>query len=280
MTRIAQPEHIAAGVTLAALQVQSLLDPLDYRILLCHALALSRVSLITQSERTLTGDEAARLRALVQRRLDGEPIAYIVGEREFFGLPFAVNGAVLIPRPDTELLVELTMDRLPTGGQALDMGTGSGAIAVAVAHSRRDAAVTALDVSPDALAVARRNASANGVNVTFMQSDWYGALGSERFDVIASNPPYIASGDRHLSEGDLRFEPVGALTDHADGLSALRQIVAGAPRHLKPQGWLLMEHGYDQAAAVRDLLTAQGYTEVQSWTDLAGIERVTGGRAA
>jgi len=280
MTRIAQPEQIAAGVTLAALQVQSLLDPLDYRILLCHALALSRVSLITQSERTLTDDEAARLRALVQRRLDGEPIAYIVGEREFFGLPFAVDGAVLIPRPDTELLVELTMERLPTGGQALDMGTGSGAIAVAVAHSRRDAAVTALDVSPDALVVARRNASANGVNVTFMQSDWYGALGAERFDVIASNPPYIASGDRHLSEGDLRFEPVGALTDHADGLSALRQIIAGAPRHLKPQGWLLMEHGYDQAAAVRDLLTAQGYTEVQSWTDLAGIERVTGSRAA
>ncbi len=280
MTRIAQPEQIAAGVTLAALQVQSLLDPLDYRILLCHALALSRVSLITQSERALTEDEAQRLRALVQRRLDGEPIAYIVGEREFFGLPFAVSGAVLIPRPDTELLVELTIDRLPTGGQALDMGTGSGAIAVAVAHSRRDAAVTALDVSPDALAVARRNASANGVNVTFMQSDWYGALGSERFDVIASNPPYIASGDRHLSEGDLRFEPVGALTDHADGLSALRQLIAGAPRYLKPQGWLLMEHGYDQAAAVRGLLTAQSYTEVQSWTDLAGIERVTGGRLA
>jgi release factor glutamine methyltransferase len=280
MIKIARPEQIAAGVTLAALQVQSLLDPLDYRILLCHALALSRVSLITQSERALTDDEAQRLRALVQRRLDGEPIAYIVGEREFFGLPFAVSDAVLIPRPDTELLVELTMDRLPTGGQALDMGTGSGAIAVAVAHSRRDATITALDVSPDALAVARRNASANGVNVTFMQSDWYGALGSERFDVIASNPPYIASGDRHLSEGDLRFEPAGALTDHADGLSALRQIIAGAPRYLKPQGWLLMEHGYDQAAAVRELLTAQAYTEVQSWTDLAGIERVTGGRAA
>lgn len=280
MQKIAQPDQIAAGVTLAAVQLQSLLDPLDYRVLLCHALTLSRVSLITQSERALSADEAQRLRTLVQRRLDGEPIAYIVGEREFFGLPFAVSDAVLIPRPDTELLVELTLDRLPTGGTALDMGTGSGAIAVAVAHSRRDAAVTALDVSPDALAVARRNAGANGVNVTFMQSDWYAALGNERFDVIASNPPYIASGDRHLSEGDLRFEPVGALTDHADGLSALRQIAAGAPRHLKPQGWLLMEHGYDQAAAVRGLLTAQSYTEVQSWTDLAGIERVTGGRLA
>ncbi|GJI96854.1 release factor glutamine methyltransferase [Duganella caerulea] len=271
---------IAAGVTLGALQVQSLLDPLDNRVLLCHALGLSRVSLITQSERELDAEQAARFAALVQRRLAGEPVAYIVGQREFFGLPFEVNGAVLIPRPDTELLVELTLDRLPPQGRVLDMGTGSGAIAVALAHTRRDAAVTALDVSPDALAVARRNAAANGAQVNFLQSDWYTALqGQPPFDVIASNPPYIASGDRHLSEGDLRYEPPGALTDHADGLSALRIIVAGAAAHLKPQGWLLMEHGYDQAAAVRQLLTDQGYNEVQSWTDLAGIERVTGARA-
>ncbi|NVD70629.1 peptide chain release factor N(5)-glutamine methyltransferase [Duganella sp. BJB1802] len=271
---------IAAGVTLGALQTQSLLDPLDNRVLLCHALGLSRVSLITQSERELDAEQAARFAALVQRRLAGEPVAYIVGQREFFGLPFEVNGAVLIPRPDTELLVELTLDRLPPQGRVLDMGTGSGAIAVALAHTRRDAAVTALDVSPDALAVARRNAAANGAQVNFLQSDWYTALqGQPPFDVIASNPPYIASGDRHLSEGDLRYEPPGALTDHADGLSALRIIVAGAAEHLKPQGWLLMEHGYDQAAAVRQLLTDQGYSEVQSWTDLAGIERVTGARA-
>ncbi|WP_332852802.1 peptide chain release factor N(5)-glutamine methyltransferase [Duganella sp. S19_KUP01_CR8] len=271
---------IAAGVTIGALQVQSLLDPLDNRVLLCHALGLSRVSLITQSERQLDAEQAARFAALVQRRVAGEPVAYIVGQREFFGLPFEVNGAVLIPRPDTELLVELTLDRLPPQGRVLDMGTGSGAIAVALAHTRRDAAVTALDVSPEALAVARRNAAANSANVNFLQSDWYAALqGQPPFDVIASNPPYIASGDRHLSEGDLRYEPSGALTDHADGLSALRIIVAGAAAHLKPQGWLLMEHGYDQAAAVRDLLTAQGYSEVQSWTDLAGIERVTGARA-
>ncbi|MYM97746.1 peptide chain release factor N(5)-glutamine methyltransferase [Duganella vulcania] len=271
---------IAAGVTLGALQVQSLLDPLDNRVLLCHALGLSRVSLITQSEHELDAEQAARFAALVQRRLAGEPVAYIVGQREFFGLPFEVNGAVLIPRPDTELLVELTLDRLPPQGRVLDMGTGSGAIAVALAHTRRDAAVTALDVSPDALAVARRNAAANGAQVNFLQSDWYTALqGQPPFDVIASNPPYIASGDRHLSEGDLRYEPPGALTDHADGLSALRIIVAGAAAHLKPQGWLLMEHGYDQAAAVRQLLTDQGYNAVQSWTDLAGIERVTGARA-
>ncbi len=271
---------ITAGVTIGALQLQSLLDPLDNRVLLCHALGLSRVSLITQSERQLDAEQAARFAALVQRRVAGEPVAYIVGQREFFGLPFEVNGAVLIPRPDTELLVELTLDRLPPQGRVLDMGTGSGAIAVALAHTRRDATVTALDVSPDALAVARRNAAANSAQVNFLQSDWYAALqGQPPFDVIASNPPYIASGDRHLSEGDLRYEPPSALTDHADGLSALRIIVAGAAAHLKPQGWLLMEHGYDQAAAVRDLLTVQGYSEVQSWTDLAGIERVTGARA-
>jgi release factor glutamine methyltransferase len=276
---ITDTSAITAGVTIGALQMQSLLDAVDNRILLCHALNLSRVSLITQSERALGADEARRFAALVQRRLDGEPIAYIIGQREFFGLPFEVSGAVLIPRPDTELLVELTLERLPPQGRVLDMGTGSGAIAVALAHTRRDADVTALDVSPAALEVARRNAAANGARVTFLHSDWYAALdGLPPFDVIASNPPYIASGDRHLSEGDLRYEPAGALTDHADGLSALRVIIAGARQRLKPQGWLLMEHGYDQAAAVRDLLTAQAYTDVQSWTDLAGIERVSGAR--
>ncbi|MYN38122.1 peptide chain release factor N(5)-glutamine methyltransferase [Duganella sp. FT109W] len=265
--------------TIGSLQRQSALDPLDNRVLLCHALGVNRIALITQSERELTEDEAQRFAALVQRRLDGEPIAYIVGQREFFGLPFDVCNAVLIPRPDTELLVELTLERTPRNGRVLDMGTGSGAIAVAVAHTRPDADVTALDVSADALAVAQRNAASNHARVTFLQSDWYAALqGAAPFDVIASNPPYIASGDHHLSEGDLRFEPVGALTDHADGLSALRTIIAGAPPHLKPHGWLLMEHGYDQAEAVRALLTAAGYGEVQSWPDLAGIERVSGGQ--
>jgi release factor glutamine methyltransferase len=265
--------------TIAALQRQSKLDALDNRVLLCHALGVNRIALITQSERVLTAEESQRFATLVQRRLDGEPIAYIVGQREFFGLPFEVNEAVLIPRPDTELLVELTLDRLPAQGRVLDMGTGSGAIAVSLAHTRKDADVTALDVSPDALTVAQRNAANNGARVTFLQSDWYSALqDAAPFDVIASNPPYIASGDRHLSQGDLRYEPVGALTDHADGLSALRIIIAGALQHLKPQGWLLMEHGYDQSEAVRALLTDAGYMEVQSWQDLAGIERVTGGR--
>ena len=273
---------IQPGATIAAVQAGLPLAPLENRILLCEATGLSRVQLITQGDRALTPDEAQRLDTLVARRLRGEPIAYIVGRREFFGLDFRVGPAVLIPRPDTELIVELALDRLPQGpARLLDMGTGSGAIAVAVAHTRPDAEVTALDVSPDALAVAQANAAANGARVRFLESSWFDALAAaESFAVIASNPPYIAAGDDHLSQGDLRFEPVGALTDHADGLSALRIIIAGSPRHLVPDGWLLLEHGYDQAAAVRDLLLDAGYTDVQSWQDLAGIERVSGGRMA
>jgi release factor glutamine methyltransferase len=271
-------DQVKAGITLGALQRKPLLDPVDQRILVCHALGLSRTALITQSERVLDAAEAARVSALLQRRHDGEPVAYIIGHREFFGLDFETTPAVLIPRPDTELLVELALARLAPRGKALDMGTGSGAIAVAVAHSRPDAAVTALDVSEAALAVAARNALRNSATVRFLHSDWYSAVEDERFDLIVSNPPYIADGDRHLAEGDLRFEPSGALTDFADGLSALRTIVAGAPARLAPGCWLLMEHGYDQAAAVRGLLSAAGYTDVQSWQDLAGIERVSGGR--
>jgi release factor glutamine methyltransferase len=270
--------NITAGTTVAALQARLPLDPLENRILLCHALKLTRVGLITHSERVVNEHEAAQLAALLARRQAGEPIAYIVGQREFFGLPFKVSPAVLIPRPDTELIVELALERLAPRARLLDMGTGSGAIAVSVAHARPDALVTALDVSEDALAVARDNAAANGATVRFLRSDWFAALGTEQFDLIASNPPYIASGDEHLVQGDLRFEPSGALTDFADGLSALRTIAAGAPAHLVEGGWLLLEHGYDQAQAVRALLLDAGYGEVQSWRDLGGIERVSGGR--
>jgi release factor glutamine methyltransferase len=271
--------NILPGSTVGAAQAALPLDPLENRILLCHATGLSRVQLITQAERPLTADEAARLAQLVQRRLDGEPIAYLVGKREFFGLDFQVNEAVLIPRPDTELIVELAIERLPANGRLLDMGTGSGAIAVSAAHARPDAQVTALDVSSAALEVAQANAAANGAPVRFLQSDWFAALGrDERFELIASNPPYIAAGDAHLSQGDLRFEPAGALTDHFDGLSALRTIIQGAPAFLVPGAWLLLEHGYDQAGAVRALLEQQGYADVQSWRDLGGIERVSGGR--
>lgn len=272
------PCAIAAGSTLGALQIKPLLGPLENRMLLCHVLGLSRVQLITQSERVLSVDEAAQLSKLIERRWNGEPMAYLVGQREFYGLPFYVNAAVLIPRPDTELLVDLALERLPQQGLVLDMGTGSGAIAVALAHTRPSAQVTALDVSAAALEVARRNADRNCVTLSLIESDWYDALGDQKFDVIVANPPYIASGDAHLAQGDLRFEPIIALTDHFDGLSALRRIVQGAARHLAPRGWLLLEHGYDQAQAVRTLLNDGGYFEVQSWQDLAGISRVSGGR--
>jgi release factor glutamine methyltransferase len=271
--------QIQAGASLQQLQISLPLDPLENRILLCHATGLTRVQLITRADQPVTADDAAHLAELVRRRLAGEPIAYLVGKREFFGLDFAVSDAVLIPRPDTELIVELAIERLPPQGRLLDMGTGSGAIAVSIAHSRADAEVTALDLSDAALDIARSNAAYHHARVRFLQSDWFGALdANDTFDLVASNPPYIAAGDVHLSQGDLRFEPAGALTDHADGLSALRTIVEGSPAHLAPGGWLLMEHGYDQAVAVRALLDAAGYTEVQSWRDIAGIERVSGGR--
>ena len=256
------------------------LDPTETRILAGYALGLSRIQLITQSERELTDEESKRVSMCLHRRIQGEPVAYIVGEREFFGLPFQVTPDVLIPRPETELLVELGLERLPKNGNVLDLGTGSGAVAIAIAHERPDATVTAVDISAAALAVARANAERNlehHERVVFRQGSWYAALeASSRFDLIVSNPPYITEGDRHLSLGDLRFEPPDALTDHADGLSAIRSIAAGAVPHLKAGGWLLIEHGYDQAGAVRAILARHGMGLVQSWRDLAGIERVTG----
>lgn len=268
---------VAPDSTIANVLQSAPLSALEARILLGHALQLTRVQLITQSQRGLSADESTLVTALFQRRLDGEPIAYIVGEREFYGLMLYTTPDVLIPRPETELLVELALDRAADSARVLDLGTGSGAIAIAIANALPDADVTAIDSSPAALAVARRNAARHSVNVNFLHSDWYAAVAGQQFDLIVANPPYIVAGDPHLSQGDLRFEPVGALTDHADGLSALRQIIAGAPRSLMHGGWLLMEHGYDQAPAVRNLLAAQGFQEVQSWKDLAGIERVSGG---
>lgn len=269
---------ILAGTTIAAVMQSAPVEQLEARMLIGHVAQLTRVQLITQSERALSATEAEQLNTLFQRRVAGEPMAYLLGEREFFGLTFQVDPGVLIPRPDTELLVELALQRLPHDGRVLDMGTGSGAIAIAIAHTRRDARVTALDVSESALYVAQSNAKNNQVDVTFVRSDWFAAIAEQQFDLIVSNPPYIVAGDRHLSEGDLRFEPIDALTDHADGLSAIRIISEQAANYLTDDGWLLMEHGYDQAEAVRGLLQQDGYTEVQSWCDLANIERVSGGK--
>lgn len=262
-------------MTIDELLRQAGIDPFDARILLAHALGCSRVQLVTRARDTLSPQQVEAARALLEKRRQGVPVAYLTGEREFYGLTLEITPDVLIPRPDTELLVELAITKLPPGGSAIDLGTGSGAIAVALAHARRDARVAATDVSAAALAVARRNAERHGVQVDFLQSDWYAGVGNS-VDLIASNPPYIADGDPHLSAGDLRFEPRSALTDGSSGLTDLATLVAGAPAHLRPDGWLLLEHGYDQAAAVREMFSNAGWTQVQSWQDLAGIERVTG----
>ncbi|VVE17522.1 peptide chain release factor N(5)-glutamine methyltransferase [Pandoraea soli] len=270
--------------TVASLLREPGLPPMESRILLSHVLGWPRTQLITRDREPLAPETLAVYRALHARRMAGEPIAYLTGTREFFGLTLTVSPSVLIPRPETELLVELALARLEgrPSPRVLDLGTGSGAIALAIAHCRPDAQVTALDRSADALDVARENARQLGLaaSVTFLASDWYAALPADvaPFDIIVSNPPYIVSGDAHLSQGDLRFEPVDALTDHADGLAALRTIVAGAPSRLLPNGWLLCEHGYHQAADVRALCRAAGFADVTSERDLAGIERTTGGR--
>ncbi|RDJ99157.1 peptide chain release factor N(5)-glutamine methyltransferase [Paraburkholderia lacunae] len=273
--------------TPAALLRASRLPPLEARILLTHALGWRRTELITRSDDALDPAAVARYQALEARRVAGEPVAQLVGTREFFGLDFDVTPDVLIPRPETELLVETALVAMEgiSRPRVLDLGAGTGAIAIAIASTRPDARVWALDRSAEALVVATRNATRlldaqrPGGALVLTQSNWYEALDATlRFDVIVSNPPYIASGDPHLSEGDLRFEPRGALTDEADGLSAIRAIVAGAPTRLSAKGVLWIEHGYDQAEAVRALLSAQGFAEVRSEQDLAGIERISGGR--
>ncbi|TDY24385.1 [protein release factor]-glutamine N5-methyltransferase [Paraburkholderia sp. BL6665CI2N2] len=277
----------ATSATPAALLRASTLPPLEARILLTHVLGWRPTQLITRSDEALDTQFVERYQTLEARRIAGEPVAQLVGTREFFGLDFEVTPHVLIPRPETELLVETALTALENHvrPRVLDLGTGTGAIAVAIASMRPDAQVWALDRSAEALAVATRNATRlldaqrPGGAVALTQSDWYDSLDATlRFDAIVSNPPYIASGDPHLDEGDLRFEPRGALTDEADGLSAIRVIIAGAPARLAAGGVLWIEHGYDQAEAVRALLAAQGFVQVRSERDLAGIERISGGR--
>ena len=251
-------------------------------MLLERVLSKSRAWLIAHADEAAGADAEQAFAALAERRRKGEPIAYILGEREFYGLEFRVAPAVLIPRPETELLVELALERMPEDAamRVLDLGTGSGAIAVALAHERPQARLTAVDVDYAAVSVARANASRHRARVRFFCGDWFGALPGERFDLIVSNPPYVAAGDPHLGLGDVRFEPQRALVGGADGLDCIRAIVAKAGAHLRAGAWLLFEHGYDQAEACRALLQAEEYREVQSWPDLAGIPRVSGGRTA
>ncbi|KIG09785.1 peptide chain release factor N(5)-glutamine methyltransferase [Caballeronia concitans] len=269
--------------TAADLLRTSPLPALETRVLLMHVLGWRRTELITRDHESLDAKAVERFEALAQRRLNGEPIAQLTGKREFFGLEFEVSPDVLIPRPETELLVETALEAIADtpNARVLDLGTGTGAIAISIAHARPDAGVWAIDRSPAALDIARRNARnllGAAHAVTFIESDWTAKLDpSLRFEVIVSNPPYIAKDDPHLTQGDLRFEPRGALTDDADGLSAIRIIIDTAPLLLAPGGALWIEHGYDQADAVRHLLTARGFTGVRSIRDLAGIERTSGG---
>ena len=268
------------SATLASLLAASGLPPIEAQVLAAHALGLSRARLLAGSQRTLEADAVRSIERLFLLRRAGEPVAYLTGEREFHGLSLKITHDVLIPRPETELLVDLALERLPNrAGRVVDLGTGSGAIAVAIAHAAPDTEVFAVDSSRAALAVARENARRHGASIRFVASDWFAELAGERFDVVVSNPPYVAAGDGHLGEGDLRFEPRTALVGGPDGLDAIRTIVAGAKAHLVPGGWLLFEHGFDQGERCRSLLGMYGYAGIASWPDLAGITRVAGGRA-
>lgn len=263
------------------------LDRLDAQLLLLHALGKpsdARAWLLAHDTDLLSDEVAQRYLALSLRRAGGEPLAYIVGYKEFFGLTLQVDARVLVPRPDTETLVQWSLDLLqepgmPPAPRILDLGTGSGAVALAIAHGLqaegRQGQIVAVDASTDALSVARDNAQRLELDLTFIQSSWLQQVRG-LFHLIASNPPYIASADPHLPA--LVHEPLEALTAGIDGLDDLRQITRQAPAHLQPGGWLLLEHGYDQAEAVRQLLAGQGFVQVQSRRDLAGIERCSGGQ--
>lgn len=253
---------------------------LEAQTLLQHVLQVNRAWLISHADDTLTTEQYAAFEALLQRRLDGEPIAHILGTREFFGLNLKVTADTLIPRPDTETLVEAALEKIPKTAQArvLDLGTGTGAIALALAKHCPQAHVTAVDFSENALTVARENAENLSIpNVSFVHSYWFSALNNKQFDIIVSNPPYIAEHDPHLTQGDVRFEPKSALTSGADGLDDIRHIIAHAQHQLKPGGWLMLEHGYDQAQAVAELLAQAQFCHIGHRLDLAGIQRVTFG---
>lgn len=256
------------------------LDRLDAHMLLLHAMGrplTDRAWLVAHDTDTLPAPAMPVFSSLCRRRAHGEPVAYLTGRKEFYGLDLEVDARVLVPRPDTETLVDWALSAIAPirGARVLDLGTGSGAIALAIKHARPDALLSAVDASPGALEVARSNATSLGLDVEFAQGSWFDCV-SSHYHVIVSNPPYIASGDDHLAA--LAHEPLEALTSGMDGLADIRQIVAGAGAHLLPGGWLMLEHGYDQAAPVRALLDAAGFEAVASRCDLAGIERCSGAR--
>lgn len=252
---------------------------LEARLLLAHALGKPPAWLFAWPEAAPAPEACSRYRELLARRRAGEPVAYLLGEREFWSLTLGVSPACLVPRPETELLVQWSLDLpLPAAARVLDLGTGSGAIALALASERSQWQLTGVDVSPSALALARENASRLGLaRIEWCESHWFAALAGRRFELVLSNPPYIAGDDPHLARGDLRFEPREALVSAQQGLADLRHLIDAAPRHLLPGGYLLLEHGSAQGAAVRDLLLRRGFSAVATRRDLAGLERASGG---
>jgi release factor glutamine methyltransferase len=277
----AAPQEIRQLLAAAARPLPGVEGRHEAELLLLHVLGRERGWLFAHATDVLDPATAEAFAALLQRRIAGEPVAYLLGRRGFWTLDLAVSPATLIPRPETERLVELALERLPEGVplRIADLGTGSGAIALALASERPLAQIVATDMSADAIAVAAGNARQHGLaNVAFRQGSWHAPLADERFDLIASNPPYIANDDPHLAQGDLRFEPATALASGHDGLDDIRLIIAGAPAHLLPGGWLLMEHGWDQGEAIRALLEDAGFVEVGTALDLEQRDRVSLGR--
>jgi len=279
---------MSQDLSLRSLLSSSLLPPNEARILMAHVLEkhyqLSRSAVLSRDEMTLSLAAITQWKELQTQRLSGEPIAYLVGKRSFHDIELYVAPGVLIPRPETELLVEIGLQeitRLTYAAKVLDLGTGSGAIALALAKTTSDISVIAIDQSSEALGIAKTNVQLLKLEtrVQLMQGSWYDAIGNgARFDIILSNPPYIPHQDPHLSQGDLRFEPISALTDHADGLSCLEVIIRGAKEHLNPNGLVAVEHGFNQSDAVLELMKAAGLNDIQSHLDLAGHCRVASGR--
>lgn len=282
MTTLGVALRDARSRLMAALALEPDVAALEAHVLLGHAMNKARAYLLAHPEAELDCNNRAAFDALLQRRLSGEPIAYILGQREFYGFEFSVTPAVLIPRPETELLVELALECIPPQQpmQILDLGTGSGAIAVTLAKLRPQALITAVDVSPDALAIARQNAARLRTdNIRFIASDWFQALDpTSQFDLIIANPPYIAANDPHLQQGDVRFEPLNALQSGADGLDAIRRIAQESQRFLTPNGQLMFEHGYNQQEACANILASFAYANINCQRDLAKQPRVSSGK--
>jgi release factor glutamine methyltransferase len=271
---------VETGVTIGSLLRGSGLPRSEAELLLRALLGRDRVHLIAHAEEAIDSSKARSARDWFARRRSGEPVAYITARREFYGVALHITPDVLIPRPETELLVDLALMRVLPGSRArvLELGTGSGAVALALAKERPGLEIIATDVSEAALDVARRNAREHGAAIDFVRSDWFEALGPERFDLIVSNPPYVAAGDAHLEQGDLRFEPRLALVGGEDGLDCIRKIAADARTRLRSGGWLILEHGYDQKDRCFELFREAGYSDVEDFDDLARVPRACAGR--